>query len=178
MDERPALLATRAIIDTGSGVSLIREDLLPKEVTVCPLDRSTPNMFDVNGNILSITGLVTLHVRIGTYETTHSWGVVQGMSVPLHLGTPYSDAHVPIISGPRNFIQLKDGCRVPILRRGNSVAPVATSTATPCDCSSKGKAKVQMAQKTIIEPKSKGYVKVQTAFQGNGLFTQRQRVFE
>jgi len=35
-----------------------------------------------------------------------------------------------------------------------------------------------MAQQTIIEPKSKGYVKVQTAFQGNGLFTQRQRVFE
>jgi len=172
------LLAARAIIDAGSGVSLIREDLLPKEMTVCPLDKSTPNMVDVNGNILPITGLVTLHVRIGTYETTHSLGVVQGMSVPLLLGTPYSDAHVPIISGPRNFIQLKDGCRVPILRRGKSVAPVATSTATPCNCSYKGKAKVQMAQQTIIEPKSKGYVKVQTAFQGNGLFTQRQRVFE
>jgi len=34
-----------------------------------------------------------------------------------------------------------------------------------------------MAQQTIIELKSKGYVKVQTAFQGNGLSTQRQRVF-
>ena len=172
------LLATRAIIDTGSGVSLIREDLLPNEVTVCPLDKSTPNMFDVNRNILPITGLVTLHVRIGTYETTDSLGVVQGMSVPLLLGTPDSDAHVPIISGPRNFLQLKDGCRVPILRRGKSVAPVATSTATPCDCSYKGTAKVPMTQQNIIEPKSKGYVKVQTAFQGNGLFTQRQRAFE
>jgi len=172
------LLATRAIVDTGSGVYLIREDLLPKEVPVCPLEKSAPNMFDVNGNILPITGFVTLHVRIGTYETTHSLGVVQGMSVPLLLGTPYSDAHVLIISGPPNFIQLKDGCRVPILRRGKSFAPVATSTATPCDCSSKGKAKVQMAQHKIIEPKSKGYVKVQTAFQGSGLFTQRQRVFE
>jgi len=70
------LLATRAIIDTGSGVSLIRADLLQKEVTVCPLDKSTPNMFDVNVNILPITGLVTLQVRIGTYETTHSLGVV------------------------------------------------------------------------------------------------------
>jgi len=52
------LLATRAIIDTGSGMSLIREDLHPKEVKVCPLDKSTPNMFDVNGNILPITGLL------------------------------------------------------------------------------------------------------------------------
>ena len=98
--------------------------------------------------------------------------------MPLLLGTPYSDAHVPILLGPRNFIQLKDGCRVPILRRGKSVAPVTPSTETPCDCPSKGKAKVQMAQQTIIEPKSTGYVKVQTAFQGNGLFTQRQRLFE
>jgi len=125
------LLATRAILDTRSVVSLIREDLLPKEVTVCPLDKSTPSMFDVNGNILPITGLATLHLRIGTYETTHSLGVVQGMSVPLLFGTPYSDAHVPIISGAQNFIQLMDGCRVPILRRGKSVAPVATSSATP-----------------------------------------------
>jgi len=135
-------------------------------------------MFDVNGNILPITGLVTLHVRLGTYETTHSLGVVQGMCVPLLLGTPYSDAHVPIISGPRSFIQLKDGCRVPILRRGKSTAPVTTSTATPCHCAYKGKAKVQVAQQIIIEPKLKGHVKVQTSFNGNGLFTQRQRVFE
>jgi len=82
------LLATRAIVDTGSGVSLIREDVLPKEVTVRPLDKSTSNMFDANGNILSITGLVTVHVRICRYETTHALGVAHGMSVPLLLGTP------------------------------------------------------------------------------------------
>jgi len=111
-------------------------------------------------------------------ETTQSLGVVQGMSVPLVLGTPHSDAHVPIISGPRNFIQQKDGCRVLLLRRGKSVAPVATSTATPCDCSYNGTAQEQMAHQTIIEPQSKGYAKVETAFQGNGLFTQRQQVFE
>jgi len=147
------LLATRAIIDTGSGVSLIREDLIPPEVTVCSLDKATPNMFDVNGNILPITGLVTLHGRLGTYETTHSLGVGQDMSVPFLLGTPYSDAHVPIISGPRSFIQLKGGCRVPILRPGKSTASVTTSTATPCDCAYKGKARVQVAQQLIIEPK-------------------------
>ena len=38
------LLATRAILDTRSVVSLIREDLLPKEVTVCPLDKFTPGV--------------------------------------------------------------------------------------------------------------------------------------
>ena len=172
------LLAPGAIIDTGSGASLIREASLPPEATVYPLDKATPSMFDVNGNILPITGMVTLHVRLGTYETTHSLKVVQGMSVALLLGTPYSDAHVPITSGPRSFIQLKDGCRVPILRRGKSTAPVTTSTATTCDCAYKGKAKVQVAQQLIIEPKSKDYVKVPTSFNGHALFTQRQRVFQ
>ena len=36
------LLATRAIIDPGSGVSLVRADLLPKEVTVCHLTSPHP----------------------------------------------------------------------------------------------------------------------------------------
>jgi len=49
------LLATRAIVDTGSGVTIVREDLLLPEVTVCPLDKASPNVFDVNGNIFRIT---------------------------------------------------------------------------------------------------------------------------
>ena len=59
-------MATRAIVDDGSGVTIVPEDLLPPEVMVCPLDKATPNVFDVNGNIFPITGLVTLHVRLAT----------------------------------------------------------------------------------------------------------------
>jgi len=88
-------LATRVIIDTGSGVSLIREDLLPRDVTVKAADMSSASMFDMNGGLLPIKGTIALHVRIGSYTTEITVGVVPGMSVPMILGTDYTDRHVP-----------------------------------------------------------------------------------
>jgi len=90
-------LALRVIVETGSGVSLVRETLLPPEMEVAPLDAATAQLVDVNGGLLPITGTVTLMVRIGTYSTPDTWGGVRGMSVPLLLGTDYTGVHVPNI---------------------------------------------------------------------------------
>jgi len=94
-------LALRVIVDTGSGVSLLLEALLPPEMKVAPLDAATAQLFDENGGLLPITGTVTLTVRIGTYSTQVTCGVVRGMSVPLLLGTDHTDVHVPNICGPK-----------------------------------------------------------------------------
>jgi len=79
-------VALRVIVDTGSGVSLVREALLPPEMKVAPLDAATAQLFEVSGGLLPITGTVTLTVRIGTYSTQVTCGVVRGMSVPLLRG--------------------------------------------------------------------------------------------
>jgi len=71
--------ALRVSIDTGSGVSSVREALLPPKMKVAPLDAATAQLFDVNGGVLPITGTVTLTVRIGTYSTPVTCGVVRGM---------------------------------------------------------------------------------------------------
>jgi len=89
--------ALRVIVDTGSCVSLVREALLHPEMKVAPLDATTAQLFDVNGRLLPITGTVTLTMRVGTYSTPVTCGVVRGMSVPLLLGTDYTDVHVPNI---------------------------------------------------------------------------------
>jgi len=115
-------LALRVIFDTGSGVSLVRDALLPPEMKVAPLDAATAQLFDVNGGLLPMTGTVTITVRIGTYSTQVTGGVVRGMSVPLLLGTDYTDVHLPNICGPKGYIQVLDGCKDPILRRGNTVS--------------------------------------------------------
>jgi len=78
-------LALHVIVDTGSCVSLVREALLPPEMEVAPSDAATAQLFDVNGGLLPITGTVTLTVRVGTYSTRVTCGVVRGMSVPLLL---------------------------------------------------------------------------------------------
>jgi len=89
---------------------------------VAPLDAATAQLCDVSGGLLPITGTVTLTVRVGTYSTSVTCGVVRGMSVPLLLGTYYTDVHVPNICGPKGYIQLLNGCKVPILRRGKTVS--------------------------------------------------------
>jgi len=44
------------------------------------------------------------------------------MSVPLLLGTDYTDVHVPNICGPKGYIQALNGCKVPILLRVETVS--------------------------------------------------------
>jgi len=76
---------------------------------VAPLDAATAQLFDVNWGLLPITGTVTLTVRIGTYSTPVTCGVVRGMSVSLLQGTANSDVHVPNNCGPQRYIQLLNG---------------------------------------------------------------------
>ena len=171
-------LALRVIVDTGSGVSLVREALLPPEMKVAPLDAATAQLFDVNGGLLPITGTVTLTVRIGTYSTQVTCGVVSGMSVPLLLGTDYTDVHVPNICGPKGYIQVLNGCKVPILRRGKTVSYAKEDQPGKAGAASEAEAKVRLTCEVVPPPRSRGYVPVQTSFQENGVTTQRHQVYQ
>jgi len=171
-------LALRVIVDTGTGVSLVREALLPPEMKVAPLDAATAQLFDVNRGLLPITGTVTLTVRNGTYSTQVTCGVVRGMSVPLLLGTDYTDVHVPKICGPKGYIQVLDECKVLILRRGKTVSYAKANQPSRAGAASEADTKVCLAREVILPPRSRGYVPVQTSFQGNGVITLRHQVYE
>ena len=171
-------LAIRVIVDTGSCVSLVREALLPPEMKVAPLDAAIAQLFDVNGGLLPITGTVTLTVRVGTYSTPVTCGVVRGMPVPLLLGTEYTDVHVPNICGPKGYIRLLNGCNVPILRRGKTVSYAEADEPSKAGAACEADTKVRLAHEVVLPPRSRGYVPVQTLFQGNGVITQRHRVYE
>ena len=171
-------LATRVIIDTGCGVSLIREDLLPRDVTVKAADKSSASMFDINGGLLPTKGTIALHVRIGSYTTDITVGVVPSMSISMILGTDCTNRHVPAICCPDNYIRMHDGGRVPILRRGRTIAATTQKADIYCACPSSASASVRLAQKTVIQPRSRGYVQVRTAFQGNGMVSPLHWVFE
>ena len=171
-------LALLVIVDTGSGVSLVREALLPPEMKVAPLDAATAQLFDVNGGLLPITGTGTLTVRVGTYSRPVTCGVVRGMSIPPILGTDYTDVHVPNICGPKGYIQVLDECKVPILRRGKTVSYAKAHQPGKAGAASESDAKVRLAREVVLLPLSRGYVPVQTLFQGNGVSTQRHQVYE
>ena len=122
---------------------------------MAPLDVATPQLFDVNGGLLSIMGTVTLKVRIGTYSTPVTCGVVRGMSVPLLLGTDYTDVHVPNICGPKGYIQVLDGCKVPILCRGKTVSYAKANQPGKAGAASEADAKVRLAREVVLPPRSK-----------------------
>jgi len=144
---------------------------------VAPLDAATAQLFDVYGGLLPITGTVTLTVRVGAYSTPVTCGVVRGMSVPLLLGTDYTDVHVPNICGPKGYTRLLNGCRVPIPRRSKTVS-YARADQPKAGASSEADTNVRLAHEVILPPRSRGYGLVQTVFQGNGVITQRHRVYE
>jgi len=77
-------LALRVIFDTGSGVSLVREVLLPPEMKVAPLDAATAQLFDVNGGLFPIAGTVTHTVNRHLLHTRHVWSSARhgGPSTP------------------------------------------------------------------------------------------------
>ena len=171
-------LALRVIVETGSGVSLVQESLLRPEMKVEPLDATTAQLFDVNGGLLPITGTVTLMLRVGTHKTRVTCGEVGGMSVLLLLGTDYTDVYVLNICGPKGYIQVLNGCKVPILCRGKTVSNAKADQPNKTGAASEADAKVRLAREVVLSPRSRGYVPVQTPFQGNEVITQRHQVYE
>ena len=99
------------------------------------------------------------------------------MSLPLLPGTDYTDVHVPNICGPKEYIQLLNGCKVPILRRGKTVLYARAEQPVKAGAASEADAKVRLAREVVLPPRSRGYVPVQTLFQGNGVITQRHQVY-
>ena len=121
---------------------------------------------------------MTLTVRFGTYSTPVTCGVVRGISVPLLLGTDCTDVHIRNICGPKGYIQLRDGCKVPILLWGKTVSYAREDQPGKAVAASEADAKVRLARQVALPPRSRGYVQVQTLFQGNGVITQRYRMYE
>jgi len=67
--------------------------------------------------------------------------------------------------------------KVPILRPGKTVS-YARAVQPQLGAASEADTKVRLAQEVVLPPRSRGYVPVQTLFQGNGVITKRHRVYE
>ena len=145
---------------------------------MAPLDAATAQLFDVNGGLLPITGAMTLKVRVVTYTTPVTCGEVRGISVPLFLGTAYIDIHVPNICGPKGYIQVLNGCKVPILGRCKTVSYAKSDRPGGAGAASEADSKERLAREVVLPPRSRRYVPVQIPFQRNGVITQRHQLYE
>jgi len=90
-------LTTRAILDTGSGPTLISRQLLPDDTQLQPLGEWASMFHDVNGGWLPIVGSACLGVALGGQTFYISFGVFDNMSVPPILGASFMDMQQRIL---------------------------------------------------------------------------------
>lgn len=159
-----------AVLDTGSGPSLIRRELLPAGTVLQPLgDLEDGHFFDLNGGWLPIRGSVMLGVAIGDQVSYNCFGVIDNMSVPVILGNSFNDVSTKGISTEKQYVTLKTGTKVPIIRAQPEEAGATARWNAVCACPQGTAEKLTLAHKLKLKAGTVGHVKVRGKFQGHGL---------
>ena len=170
-------LTTRAILDTGSGPTLIYRRYLPDNTPLQPLGDLAKVSHDVNGGWLPIVGSVCLCVTLGGQISYISFGVVTNMSVPAILGTSFIDAATKNIATQEQHVELLNGTKVPIKRREGPRGRPDASTSAVCACPGGITAQLKPARKTWVQPGTIAHVPVRSTFTGHGLVKGRPPLY-
>ena len=170
--------ACQAILDTGSGPTLIRQDLLPRGLPLSSLGDLKGGVFhDVNGGFLPLVGCVTLWVEVGTHRAPVCFGVVPHMSVGVILGGSYLDVHVRAVHVDSQTVEMVNGSRVPIIRGEAHRRKPRPNRDAVCACPPGPSAPVRLARKTRIPGNSIAHIWVESSFTGPGFFRGRHALF-
>jgi Reverse transcriptase (RNA-dependent DNA polymerase)/Retroviral aspartyl protease len=107
-----------AILDTGAGPNLIRQDQLPPDWETHQPARKPPEatVRDANGRELNVMGHLRLSCRVGNHTTGATFFVLEHLAVPLILGCDYIDKNVHSLQPGIGKVTLKDGSHVSLIR--------------------------------------------------------------
>jgi hypothetical protein len=95
---RAVLFPVRAVLDTGTGPNIVREDILPRDserwqVPNLPL----PRINNASGKQNIAKGVIVLKVQLGTTVHRVRFYVAPGLAVPCILGCYFINLHVKAI---------------------------------------------------------------------------------
>jgi Retroviral aspartyl protease len=107
-----------AILDTGAGPNLIRQDQLPPDWETHQPARKPPEatVRDANGRELNVMGHLRLSCRVGNHTTGATFLVLEHLAVPLILGCDYIDKNVHSLQPGVGKVTLQDGSHVSLIR--------------------------------------------------------------
>jgi len=170
-------LTTRAILDTGSGPTLISRQLLPDDTQLQPLGEWASMLHDVNGGWLPNVGSVCLGAALGDQTSYTFFGVVDNMSVPAILSASFMDIAPRNIANQEQHVELLNGTKVPIRRDGARKGPPSASVSPVCACPQGGTAKLRPARKTWGKPGTITHIPVKGTCTGHGFVTGRPLLY-
>jgi Retroviral aspartyl protease len=105
-----------AILDTGAGPNLVREDVLPEDWLKYRIAGDTTyQVIGASGNSLPQRGVVTLWVQLGQLREQVRSIVVKNLAAGCKLGCQLIDQHGKITYPKENRVVLSDGTKVAIL---------------------------------------------------------------
>jgi len=168
---------TRAILDRGSGPTLISRQLLPDDTHLQPLGEWASMCHDVNGGWLPIVRAVCLGVALGGQTSYISFGVVDNMSVPAVLGASFMDIATKNIATQEQHVELLNGTKVPIRRNGARKGHPIASVSAVCACPQGGTAKLRPSQKTWVQPGTIAHIPVKSTYTAHGFVTGRPPLY-
>ncbi|KAL7838997.1 hypothetical protein SRHO_G00256550 [Serrasalmus rhombeus] len=99
-----------ALIDTGSGLSLITEECCEAIPALAsqPIRKSFVLASSVTGHLLDMIGCITALVHIGDVTLSHIFHIVRTSSHPVILGWDFLTQHSATLSVPHAYLQILD----------------------------------------------------------------------
>jgi hypothetical protein len=143
----------RAVLDTGAAPVIVRRGVLPDDVELSVL-KQPPLLFDAQRKAISVLGVVTGLVKMGSGEYPFEALVAEELSVDLLLGTQFIDQHVQVINPRRRQVLMGQGDEVPFAEYRNAIS-----------------GKVRVAERLIVPPRSEAVLPVQSTARGLCLVT-------
>jgi Retroviral aspartyl protease len=105
-----------AILDTGAGPNLFREDVLPEDwLRYRIAGDPTYQVIGASGRNITQRGVFTLWVQLGRLRTQARFIVVRSLAAGFILGRKFIDRHVTSILPKEKRVLLRDGTAVAIL---------------------------------------------------------------
>jgi transposase InsO family protein len=153
-----------AVLDTGAGPNLIREDVLPPDWESLRLRGvPVPKVMNASGRLLHSKGVIVLIVQVGDLRTRVRFYVTAGLAVPCILGCNFIDRHVRSIMPGERRVELREGGSVAITE-GSPGSKESRKDEPPA--SATPSTKVRVAKAILLPPRSEAHVTVQTASVG------------
>jgi hypothetical protein len=124
------LTPVSAILDTGAGTNLIRENVLPEDWERYRIPGPPEfHIVGAGGRRLLQKGNITLTVQLGTIKVQARFIVVEGLAAECILGCQFIDRQVQAIYPKQKRVTLANGSVIPIIH--DSGPPVCGRQPTP-----------------------------------------------
>ena len=168
------LQTVHAVLDTGAGPNLVREELLPKEWRrYAPKITKLPRIRDANNRRLTVEGILPMVIDLGGQRLHASFLVCKDLAVPAILGCAFIQRFVEAILPQENKVVLKYGGAVAIQsRKQKTVASInAPDTVADHPCPWKKRdmlraGRIKLTRSVVIPPYSEAPIYVRCARTG------------